>query len=153
MTTIVYRSGILAADSRAYSGGREPMGDKVKVHTLGNGLGYAGVSSSIPGGAERVIAWLNAEQPEDFDLPEKFTALMLDQDGKVYYACDTRYMSGPLTGDFFAIGSGNEYAIGAMKRGASAIEAVKVAIDCDVWSGPPINAIDTKTGKSWEERW
>lgn len=44
----------------------------------------------------------------------------------------------------YAIGSGAAFAIGAMKFGASAEEAVKIAIKFDINSGLPLNKIEIK---------
>jgi len=44
----------------------------------------------------------------------------------------------------YAIGSGSSFAMGAMKYGASAEEAVKIAIKLDISSGLPLNKIEVK---------
>ena len=44
-------------------------------------------------------------------------------------------------------GSGSCYAIGAMEFGASAVEAVKIAMGRDCATGGKINCFDTHTGK------
>lgn len=49
MTTIAYRNGVMAADTRAYSGGKLPIGTKTKIERLEDGT-LLGVSSITPGG-------------------------------------------------------------------------------------------------------
>lgn len=41
----------------------------------------------------------------------------------------------------YAIGSGEEYAMGAMLAGCSALEAVKIAAKLDVYTGGPVRTL------------
>ncbi len=136
MTTIAYRGGWMVSDSRAFSGERLPIGTKDKLFSLQDG-GCVGVSSSNPGVSERLVRWLDAGSPEkDYPLEgANFVALLVSATGEVFYYKDSQFPSGPLKTDFFAIGTGAEYAMGAMAQGASAIDAVHIAIQLDVWSG------------------
>lgn len=47
-----------------------------------------------------------------------------------------------VTGSNFAIGSGCDYARGAMEAGKSAVLAVEIAIRLDTGSGPPVTKMD-----------
>lgn len=143
MTTVAYRNGILAADSRAYSGDRTPVGWKAKAHRASNGILYA-VSSTCVGADALLRDWIEADcpRPANDDLkPESFTLLLVKPDGGVFFANGNLALSGPLTDDFFAIGSGEQYALGAMAMGASAEEAVAVACRLDPWSGGDITVL------------
>lgn len=150
MTTIAYKDGIMAADSRAYSGGARPIGAKVKVQRLKDGT-LIGCSSNVAGGAETVRRWAEAGHPVDFaeGLPATFTLMIAKPSGEVYYACDTLHVSGPLDAPFFSIGSGCEFAIGAMDFGACAVEAIRVACRQDVWSDLPIFAVKHDAPARW----
>lgn len=153
MTVIVYRNGVMACDSRAYSGGPSPIGDKCKIERLEDGT-LLGVSSNKPGGAELVRRWYKEECPDEFKykLPETFTLLAVKPDGTAYYADDYPMLSGPLTADYFAIGSGEKYALGALALGVSAPEAVAIGCKLDVWSAWPIHVINhSGEGRSVEE--
>lgn len=145
MTTIAYRDGVMAGDSRAYSGNRAPIGNKVKVERLRDGT-LLGVSSTVPGGAETVRRWWD---DRDLDLPSAFSLLAVKPNGDVYYASDTPHLSGPLRAPFFAIGSGNELALGAMEMGAAAVEAVRAAAKHDPWTGLPIYAVRHDAAARW----
>ena len=139
MTTIVFRDGVLAADTRAYSGSPSPIGFKQKIHAGPDGSLY-GVSTAQPGLSEQISAWLMADPDQKADtqphVGEKgFQALEITPEGEVYYYCDSFSPSGPLMGNWFAIGSGEDYAIGALLMGATAEEAVEVAMQCDAWTG------------------
>lgn len=140
MTTIAYRDGTMAADSRAYSGDKHPIGSKVKIRRMADGT-LIGASSTQPGAGETVLDWYEKGRPKDFKLPDSFTFLAAHSNGDVYYGCDSKMLSGPLTGDFFTIGSGEGYAHGAMAAGMSAEEAVRIACKADPWSGFPLHTL------------
>ncbi|MER9176345.1 peptidase S14 [Mesorhizobium sp. M0955] len=144
MTTIAYKDGILAADSRAYSGDKMPMGFKTKIHRLKGGY-LVGASSRDVGKTDAFIDWCRnhvnkgrhpGNQGNAVDI--EVQAILVDPEGQVYYWYQLRCFSGPLKDEFFAIGSGDQFAYGAMKAGASAEEAVRIATECDPWSGGPI---------------
>lgn len=139
MTTIAYRDGVMAADTRAYSATRFPVGQKVKIKRLDDGT-LIGCSSVVPGQGEAVINWYAAgADPTAPPIVESKTSLLaIKPNGEVFFANDSWFISGPLTGEFFAIGSGNEYALGAMAMGASAERAIEIACDLDVWSAKPV---------------
>lgn len=147
MTTICYRDGVLAADSRAYSGDKMPIGIKKKLHRLSNGALLAS-SSRVVGNTDAFAAWCQAAidekrclpdvaAPEDYDIQ----GLLIWTDGKIYYWNDSRSWAGPLEAEFFAIGSGEQFAYGAMMAGASAEEAVRIACACDPWTDGPVRTL------------
>lgn len=149
MTTVVYRDGVMAGDSRAYSGDKHPIGAKVKIRRLPDGT-LLGASSTIPGAGEAVLDWYANGAKKDADLPEHFTLLVAKPNGDVFYNNGGKIFSGPLIGDFFSIGSGEQYAHGALLMGASAVEAVKAACLADAWTDFPIFAISHKRKTMWE---
>lgn len=145
MSTITYRDGIMAADSRAYAGGPTPIGFKKKLRKLVDGS-MIGISTTLPGLSELVMDYFDncASDVPNIDYPQpeigekKITILLVTADGEVYYADDSLNLSGPLDGEFWAIGSGEAYALGAMECGASAEEAIEIAKKFDVWSDGPV---------------
>jgi hypothetical protein len=142
MTTIALRDGIMAADSRAYSGDRRPMGFKQKVFRLPDGSLF-GATSSQPGLADMIRrAWIEFGQ-YDKNLPDEMAgqALIAKLDGSIYYYAGWKSFVGPLDGDYFAIGSGEDYAVGAMAMGASATKAIEVASIHDVFTDGPIRSL------------
>lgn len=143
MTTIAYRDGVLAADSRAYSGDKTPIGSKTKIHRLADGS-LLGVSTRDVGGDAVIRAWVEAgcPAPQSGDLrPSEFDALRIMPTGEVYYACGNLAWTGPLSAEYFAIGSGDQFALGAMAMGATAEEAVQAAIGLDPWSSGPVTIL------------
>lgn len=140
MTTIAYRAGVMAADSRAYAGFNAALGQKTKIRRLDDGT-LIGCSSNQVGLGEAVMDWY-ADGADPAKAPKasetKFSLLAVMRDGQAYYASDNFLLSGPITAEFFAVGSGEGIAQGAMHAGASAELAVEIACRVDVWSGLPV---------------
>lgn len=139
MSVIAYRGGIIAADTRAYLSWNTPSpGAKSKIRRLGNGT-LIGVSTAKPGGGEVLMDWFAAgANPMKTDgHPDEFTLLAVTKDGQAHIYCDNVYPTGPIDAVFFAIGSGAEYALGAMYMGASAEDAVHAACRFDAMCALP----------------
>lgn len=150
MTTITYRAGYLAADTRAYSGNKPPIGRKTKIFYDPDIKIACGTSSSLPGFGEKFWLWLSGQEGDiEFAKDAEFTSLTI-QDGEVFIYENSLFPTGPLEADYFAIGTGREYAMGAMEMGASAPEAVRVSCKLDVWSADPIMVIDVRDAKEIE---
>lgn len=150
MTTIAYRSCVLAADSRAFSGHSTPIGFKQKIYQRADGA-MIGVSSATPGLPERVVAWFMKDCDHDMEPqlgPEDgIDAIMITSDEKVFIFHDSMSPAGPLQADYWAVGSGANYALGALAVGADAIEAVQAGIVNDPWSGGNITVLHAKNAK------
>lgn len=147
MTTVTYRDGVMAADSRAYAGDKLPIGSKHKLRKLPDGT-LVGVSTTVAGFGESLHKWIAdgrvfADAPKVFGEPS-FELLLVDPDGQVFYANDNFHFTGPLEAQFFAIGSGSQYALGALHHGADAIAAAECGAALDVWSDFPIRSITLK---------
>lgn len=152
MTTICYRDGVMAADSRAYSGDKVPIGTKQKIHVMPNGALLAS-SSTLVGMPEAFTEWVrrtivNKEAVRAASTDENFgvQSILVWPDGEVFYWCDGRHWAGPVKAEFFALGSGDQYAYGAMKAGASAEKAVRIACECDTWSSEPVQVVTLADG-------
>ena len=155
MTTIAYKDGVLASDSRATAGG---MIVSEKAEKLFNVHGYlVGIAGSAAEGVA-FVSWLEKHvlsQQVSSDLPqievimpepsddEDFYALVIFPDGRVFM-----YEGGshcyPIQDDFYSIGSGSPFAMTAMSLGSSAIDAVQVAKKFDCYSGGEIKSLKTK---------
>lgn len=134
MTTIVYRDGILAADRRAYSGGTVFIGYKTKIRRLKSG-GLVGISTNQVGLTDAIVKYFDVGGDKPTMKEQDFTVLIIRANSEVFYASDEFHLSGPLDASFFAIGSGKQFAYGALEMGATAMEAVRVAAVHDIWSG------------------
>ncbi|MBB6306223.1 peptidase S14 [Xanthobacter tagetidis] len=138
---MVYRDGVLAADRRGYSGSKHPIGTKTKIHRLADGSLF-GCSTPTPGLAEKLRRWVDengVEKPTPATIEAQ--AIVVRSDGAIFYFKDGDSFSGPLEAEYMAIGSGSEYALGALTMGADAAHAVEVAIACDVWSGGGVETL------------
>lgn len=145
MSTIVYRDGVMAADSRAYSGNSSPIGHKMKIRRLSDGS-LVGVSTCKPGLSEAFMKWLEDGADVDHGLygDIDLAALVVRPNGEVYYYFDGLYPSGPLIAPWFAVGSGERYAMGALEMGADAVRAAEVAAVLDTMSAPPVTALELR---------
>jgi len=135
MTTIAYRDGILAADDRMdyhyavvtklfklpddswVGGAGTGSGVRMAVDLLSNAI----VSTTTP---DKLLS----KPIEDIQL------LRVYPDGSLsmYFP---QLVEIPLANSFFAIGSGSDYAMGAMSAGASAEQAIRVAGQYDKGTG------------------
>lgn len=144
MTTIAYTAGVMAADTRAYAGFNAVLGSKTKIRRLPDGT-LLGCSTNQVGFGEAVLDWF--ERGHDLaNAPKaagelKFSLLAVLASGDAFYASDSFHLSGPIHGEYFAVGSGEAVAQGAMRAGADAKRAVEIACECDVWSGLPVVTI------------
>jgi hypothetical protein len=153
MTTIAYKDGVLAADTRAFSGSSQPMGQKQKIYRIKHGSIF-GVSTPCPGLSEEIKNWFVEAKNLDHEPQlhgREFDMLEIDRAGQVFFYHNSFMPAGPLTAEYFAIGSGAEYALGAMGYGASAVDAVAVASAHDVWTGPTVTMIEIPKPKEAAE--
>lgn len=143
MSVVVYKDGILAADSRAYGGKYQTSpGAKAKMRRLSDGS-RVGVTTAILGMGERFFAWMEAgADPKEWgpDPRPDLRAIIVRPDGAVFLAEDV-YFSGPIETTCYAIGSGADFALGAMACGATAEEAVRVACRFDDHCGEPVHVL------------
>ena len=153
MTTIAVKDGIMVGDGRCSLGSTVIKDDMVKVFWINNHLmGGAGRARSISTFAQ----WLqkhtdytivNQEVGDLVDLippvlqdDEEFTALVLTPDKQVLMYDGNVALN--LGHDVPAsIGSGSVFALAAMDAGASAEDAVKIAMKRDVYSGGEITVV------------
>jgi len=143
MSVVVLREGVLASDSLAYGGDYQTSpGTKQKLFRLADGS-RVGITSGKVGQSERFMAYLRGEVEASAlsDVAWDVRAIVVKPDGSVYLADDSLHMSGPIRCDFYAIGSGAKYALGAIAAGASAPEAVEAAIRFDQHSGGDVRTI------------
>lgn len=143
MTTICFRSGILAADTLiAYNSITNGKRKKVAC--------FDQYTVALAGAAwlrKPLEAWTAKGCPED-DVPvsllendSKFQALIVENETGALFEFDNGYLI-PIHADYTAIGSGALLAIGAMAHGASAEEAVEAASRHDKNTGGPVTCLN-----------
>lgn len=134
MTTIAIKDGELAFDSQTTRGGTICNNHYLKKTTVnGHHFFFAGAPRALDG---IIDSFFNGTIYQDDTgtcgfvvTPDKKVFLIdMDQDG--FCTCDD-----VPDGEWYAIGSGHMYAIGAMDAGCSAKEAVKIAAGRDIYTG------------------
>lgn len=130
MTTIAYRDGVLASDSRATINGYVRPQRDVKLFRRGDG-GVAAMTGES-GGCFRLLKWIDGDRAKD--QPDgDFRVILLHVDGRLeVFEGGGSY---PLECEFNAWGSGMSAALGALHMGATAGQAVEAAILVDSLSG------------------
>lgn len=147
MTTIAYRDGILVADSHAtYDSGslhkhtcrklfrKTVVEGKKKTDVI---IGTAGDSSP----SLVFVDWYgtNKPPPDTFlHIGGDFLCLVLTPKGLFEY--DIYCRGEQVLDDFYAIGSGSPFALGAMAAGKSAYDAVRIAAKFDPFTGGRIQS-------------
>lgn len=138
MTTIAYRDGMLAADSRVTADGWIPPYRDHKIEKLPDGrlLGFSG----NPYFLDEFRRWLvNDETFRMPDLKDEAKALVVSLDGNVtLYQFTGRF---EVSAPFVAVGSGFPAALAAMYAGADAKRAVEIAALLDDNTGGEIDVL------------
>jgi hypothetical protein len=129
MTAIVYRDGIMAADSVVWTAGeRIKIATDPKIIRLANGglLGCSGFTDEIRTFQE----WMRESgvpPGEHFDKDNDFTAVRVDPD-RTIWQCWTALKWVRSAHTFAAIGACSQFLYGALFAGASAEETVRLAV-------------------------
>jgi ATP-dependent protease HslVU (ClpYQ) peptidase subunit len=135
MTTIVANRTSMAADKRV-SG--VPVFRTSKIFRVrGSLIGFAGNTEQ----ALRFIEWRRTpEAKPTFVETADFMALELSADGRLTY-WGAEMVGIPIEDDFYAIGSGASYALGAMAMRASPKHAIEVAARFDCSTGSDVQTL------------
>ena len=139
MTTIAYKDGVLAADSLVTCGNSRD-GSMVKIAKRGPVLAAA---AGAIGGCSAFLDWFRGgmlgDAPVSPDGPHNWTGVLFTPDDRVLVlenGCWTATRQAEVT-----MGSGAEFAQGALSMGADPVRAVKVAIMHDTQSGGEITVL------------
>lgn len=142
MTTLAYRDGVLASDSRAtWDDGT--MGKCVKIYRLVSKVDPV-KGPLLLGGAGSLYAlllfhdWLvDGGEPKLYhrgvDEEDDFDALIVHKKG--IFVANRLCRIDALNEDFWACGSGRHAALAAMMCGKSAVDAVRIAARIDPFTG------------------
>lgn len=137
MTTIACDGKTMAADSRRCFGDMR-FDDTPKIFRLRDGS-ILGVCGTLQLAMMR-MDWLNNRgKPEDYPAAkgdDSCDMLVLRPDGKIEHYLE--YSTPIEVKAPIALGSGREFAMGALLAGKNAAEAVEIACQIDVYSGGPI---------------
>jgi 20S proteasome alpha/beta subunit len=132
MTTIAYRKGVLAADTQMIQG-TSIIGYITKIVRRDDGAlcGAAGDLAWAQAFHRWFLAGEEGDPPAFDDDGCKGLVIRRRKPIEVFESCGAFEFKPP----YVSIGSGKEFALGAMHAGASAIEAVKAAMAFDPSTG------------------
>jgi ATP-dependent protease HslVU (ClpYQ) peptidase subunit len=138
MTTVAYRDGVLAADSRVTVGDMVLTDKATKVHRLRDGhlFGWSG-------NAEDAVRLKQALQkrvtpPPDLDL----SAILISPEGEIRVFEGNIWVT--VKSPYYAVGTGANGALCAMDAGADAKTAALIGSKRDTSSGGKIKCVKLK---------
>jgi hypothetical protein len=147
MTTIAWDGHTLAADQASWSGGCKRRVRKVFRIAAADGqqflVGFTGNGSFCMA----VLAWMRGERerPDALafmpatELPNQ-CALVIDEKRRPWLlGNELQYTL--LRERVAAMGAGQDYAWGALEAGATAVQAVRIAIKRSDWAGLGVDAV------------
>lgn len=152
MTTIAYKDGILAADSRASNNGyiSHNSANKIirEIHPEFGEMLFA-VSGDAVEGKEAIKDILIKGQYKPFHNETYFNILGIDKQGNLRMWClgETHTDGELLRCPFYATGSGKLLSLAAMECGKSAVESVEIASKFDPFTGGLIYGFCVKSHK------
>jgi 20S proteasome alpha/beta subunit len=144
MTTIVadFRTKIMVSDTRCTYGSNHFRVKKIYVMPDGTLVGFSGSVSEgykfvewFEKGCNKKILPSFGEEPDDF-----FDAISMNNDGMLLW--NNSLIPTKINQEYFSIGTGSSYALGALMAGASAERAVAIASELDCASGVPIDCYE-----------
>lgn len=145
MTTIAYHLGILAADTLSTKGGIKVSLEVQKIYRIGKYR--VAISGELSPALEMFQTLKKMLKKETYEfkntepMQENFT-IMCVKDGENFVRI---FISAAgfweKDGIPFAMGSGANFALGAMHFGATAEEAVRIASTLDIYTGDRIQVL------------
>jgi hypothetical protein len=144
MTTVAFDGKTLAADRLMGS-----WLNVCKLFRLKDGRVAAGSGNNFDAIRE-IIAWLDAKSPTskrpEIDAADAPDILLVNAKGVLQWMTWPYSRGMEVREPFFAIGSGAEFALGALAAGCSARRAVAIACRFDAHSGQGIDAVRVVKG-------
>jgi len=157
MTTIAYKNGVLAFDSRVTTGSAL-TGATIKAKQFKNVMAAGcGDVQAVHAFLDWVEAGYKQEEKSKFAIDVlaamegmEFEGILIDRKTRKLYFFGNAFYPFEITAPFYAIGSGSHFAMGAMAMGASAHKAVKVASTLDTATGGQVHMLAFKLPKKKE---
>lgn len=150
MTVVVYKENAIASDSRAINGYGSVLGEfkKCGARKIGDTFYFFGATGETAY-CQKFMDWCEGAGLEEYltggdNLPmiqppgdkEHCTGMVCYGTTCLRFEDNARAIK--LTGEVFALGSGDMYAAGACQVGSTAVEAVQAAVVLDSLSGGSI---------------
>ena len=147
MTTIVFREGVMAADSNVFWGDCN-IGKFQKIYDLKEEKKVVGFSGATIN-CDMFLRFLRGEEFNKELLSNQedelyFRAMVYDKVEKTIGIYDSYCYEYPDCHEapYYALGSGKEFALGAMASGSNAREAVEIASMFDKSTGGEVVVVD-----------
>lgn len=131
MTTIAYKDNVIAADKQLTFNNNWSCATTTKIAKRGKLLaGAAGSTAQCQLFLKWFLDGCKGSQPEKLGDDFKMEAFIVLPDNRIaFFDAESVF---ECEADFFAIGSGEQFAIGAMEAGANAIGAIYIASKFDL---------------------
>lgn len=142
MTTIATNGSTIASDGQLTMYERIACTKHKKIFELQDGS-FVGICGEIAG-IEELIAWLDDPTQPKPERQFEISALLIGRSAEGYVQsitgnCDVIEISAPA-----AVGTGEAFAIAAMKVGASPKRAVEIACELDIYSSGTVQEFSLK---------
>lgn len=143
MTTVAWDGKTLAADRRVTYGSVPLVRRKVFRICGPDGrrylLGFSGQDYALA----LLLFWMRHPHspPPKILHDDHINALLVNERNQIFAMSNTALVWCPIRASFYGIGSGGDHAEGAMAAGATAREAVRIAMRFDVHSGGGVDSI------------
>ena len=151
MTVIAYANGVMAADTMLNAGNRQSRASKLFRITTGplqgGVVGGCGIWSRAYAAAQYVAAGGSLDGKDGPGL-EGSSLLIASPDG-VLYVADDEWPAFPTLDKVAAIGCGSDAAVMAMTLGKTAVEAVALVTQQDVFCADPVQSMDVYTAPEY----
>jgi ATP-dependent protease HslVU (ClpYQ) peptidase subunit len=144
MTTIAYRDGVIAADSRVTIKDFVDSNNDKKIYRLSDGSLF-GASGDLVGGLKLLDLLKATLKAKKFVIPnanvKSTKALFITPYGTPFYY-EAGYWEKRKKNEYLGIGTGGKYALAAMDAGADAITACRIGAKRDIYSGGTIRWLE-----------
>jgi hypothetical protein len=137
MTVIAFADGVMASDSQLTGGTLVSRAQKIWRLPDGGVIGGAGTFSQVYAGAQWVASGERGEVPDISGA----VLLIARPDGSLSVA-DGGFPAYPLLDGYAAVGCGSDAAVGALRAGASPVEAVASVIGQNASCGWPVQSME-----------
>jgi hypothetical protein len=136
VTIIVYRDGVLAADSQTTYGNVSYNDSRKVLKSNGHLYGSSGVASEC-------ASFMKWAKTQNGPIPymRKGNGLAITPAGKIMLVGQGSNEFREIYSDYYCIGNGEDVALGALYMGATAIEAVKAAIEHNIYCGGKVLSV------------
>lgn len=133
MTTIAFKDGVIAYDSRTTQGDNTILTDAANKRHSVSGHEFF-ISGSVPDERQFISDYLSGEKTRVHEI----NAFVWDGKELFHCGCNAEGIWKSPVDCCRAIGSGSDHALTAMDMGATAAEAVKIAMKRDPFTGGKI---------------